>query len=80
MMVGHIWLVVIAFKKSIVWGLVTLLTGFWGSLVFVCLNWERSKKPFWVYVIGFAFIPIAVVPMMMMNPDKFIDRAKTEAR
>lgn len=79
MMVGHIWLVVIAFKKSIVWGLVTLLTGFWGSLVFICLNWQMTKKQFFIYLIGFSMIPISVIPMMMLNPDKFAKGAKEEA-
>lgn len=79
MAVGHIWLVIIAFKKSIPWGLATLFFGIWASLIFICLNWQMTKKQFFIYLIGFCFIPISVIPMMLLKPDKVVDDAKNEA-
>ena len=50
-LLGAIWLLVVAFKKSVWWGLGSLLIPF-VSLVFVILNWQDSKKPFLIQVVG----------------------------
>jgi len=50
-LIGAIWLLVVAFKKSIWWGLGSLLIPF-VSLIFVILNWQDSKKPFLIQVAG----------------------------
>lgn len=50
-LVGAIWLLVVAFKKSIWWGLGSLFVPF-VSLIFVILNWQDSKKPFLIQVAG----------------------------
>jgi len=40
-----IWLVVLAFRESVLWGLATLLIPFAG-LVFVIKFWDEAKRPF----------------------------------
>ena len=50
-LVGFIWLVVVAFKKSVWWGLGTLIVPFVG-LIFAIMNWQTAKTPFLVYLGG----------------------------
>lgn len=52
---GAIWLVVIAFKDSVVWGLVVLFVPF-AALVFVVKNWEKTKASFAAQVIGYTIL------------------------
>lgn len=49
--VGGIWLLVLAFKKSIGWGLASLLIPF-VILVFAFMNLEVTKKPLLIVVAG----------------------------
>jgi hypothetical protein len=58
-LVGAIWLLVVAFKKSVWWGLGSLLIPF-VSLVFVILNWQDSKSPFFTQIVGVALSVIGV--------------------
>ena len=58
--IGAIWLLVLAFKKSIVWGLASLFIGP-VLLVFAIMNWGDCKKPFLIWLGGFALIMVAVV-------------------
>ncbi|MBK8284051.1 MAG: hypothetical protein IPK97_03815 [Ahniella sp.] len=48
--VGAIWLIVVAFKKSILWGFVALLVPL-GNVVFAIMNWP-SQKPFLILIGG----------------------------
>ncbi|HKK04392.1 MAG TPA: hypothetical protein VKA50_00915 [Gammaproteobacteria bacterium] len=50
--VGGIWLLVLAFKRSIVWGLVVLFVPF-ASLVFVVKYWNETKTAFLVSLGGY---------------------------
>lgn len=47
--VAGIWLLIIAFQESIVWGLLYLFVPF-ASFVFVVMHWEKAKTPFLVSV------------------------------
>ena len=58
--VGGIWLLVIAFKTSVWWGLGSLLIPF-VSLIFVIMHWQPSKKPFLIYIAGAVLVIIAVM-------------------
>ena len=49
--IGGIWLLVVAFKTSILWGLGSLLVPF-VSLVFVVMHWQASKNPFLLQLAG----------------------------
>jgi hypothetical protein len=53
MLVGGIWILVNAFKTSIWWGLGSLFVPF-VSLIFVIMNWQDNKKPFFISLIGAA--------------------------
>jgi hypothetical protein len=60
--VGGIWLLVVAFKESVWWGLGSLLLPF-VSLIFVIMHWQVSKKPFLISVAGGVLLGIAAVKM-----------------
>ncbi len=49
--VGGIWFLVVAFRKSILWGLGCLLVPF-VALVFLIKYWNESAKPFLVSLAG----------------------------
>jgi len=57
--IGGIWLLVVTFKKSILWGIGSLLLPVVG-LVFVILNWDLTKKPFLVYLAGIVLLVIGL--------------------
>jgi hypothetical protein len=62
--IAGIWLLVVAFRTSIWWGLACLVIPIAG-LVFVCVHWDKAWKPFLCSVsalivggvIGVAFSP-----------------------
>ncbi len=49
--VGGIWIVVIAFQESVLWGLGCLLIPCI-ALYYVITHWEKTKKPFLIEVAG----------------------------
>ena len=51
MFVGGIWLLVEAFKESVLWGLGSIFIPF-VSLVFVIMHWDVSKTPFLIWIGG----------------------------
>lgn len=57
---GGIWLLVVAFQESLLWGLGCLLIPF-VSLVFVIMNWSESKNPFLVQIAGLVLCVLGVV-------------------
>ena len=57
MLVGSIWVLVIAFQESVLWGVCALLIPF-AILVFVVMNWEKAGKPFLISLAG-------IVPMVI---------------
>ncbi len=71
-LIGWIWLVTIAFKKSTLWG-VGVLIFFPAAIVFAIKNWEESKTPFLIYcgscLASFLvmFLALAVIGGAVMN-------------
>ena len=55
MVVRHFWGVDIAFKDSIRQGLACLLIPYY-SIFYSIKHWEKTKKPFKVFLIGFAIV------------------------
>jgi hypothetical protein len=49
--VGGIWLLVVAFKESVWWGLGSFFIPFVG-LVFAIMHWQVAKKPFLISLAG----------------------------
>ena len=50
-LVGGIWFLVVAFRQSVVWGLVVIFVPF-ASLVFLVKYWREAKTSFFVQLIG----------------------------
>jgi len=48
---GAIWLLLITFSESVLWGLGSLLLPF-VSLIFVAMNWETTKRAFILQLVG----------------------------
>jgi hypothetical protein len=61
-LVGGIWLLVVAFKQSVWWGLGSLIVPFVG-LIFAIMNWQIAKTPFLVYVGGIILCVIGAMNM-----------------
>lgn len=59
MVVGAIWLLVVAFKQSILWGLLSLFIPF-AVLVFIFKYWDKAKQPFLIYLGGAVAIGIGM--------------------
>ena len=47
---AFIWLVVVAFKRSPLWGVLVFLFSPITAIIFAIQNWQESKKPFLVYI------------------------------
>ena len=60
--VGAIWLLVVTFQISVLWGIGSLLIPI-VSLIFVFMNWQATKKPFLIQLVGLALIVIAAMNM-----------------
>ena len=60
--VGGIWLLVVAFKESVWWGLGSLFIPF-VSLIFVIMHWQVSKKPFLISLAGTILLLVAAYKM-----------------
>lgn len=57
---GHIWMLIVAFKNSIIWFLLCLF--FFPSIyIFSLLNWPEAKKPFLTLHFGVAMLIFAIV-------------------
>jgi hypothetical protein len=58
--IGGIWILVEAFRESILWGLGCLFINIL-SFVFVAMHWETTKKPFLIYIGGIGLIIVGVL-------------------
>jgi hypothetical protein len=59
MLVSLIWVVVIAFKDSIGWGIGCLLSPV--ALIYVLTHRKRCKRPLIVFGVGFALYAISLI-------------------
>lgn len=74
-LVSYIWLVIVAFKKSIGWGFAVLLLSPITAIIFANKNWRKSKKPFLIYIttstacfayVGYIFVYLGGLDMVDM--------------
>ena len=61
MAVGGIWILVLAFQDSVLWGILCLCVPL-ASLVFVATHFEDTKKPFFIWLAG---LPIYILGAVM---------------
>jgi hypothetical protein len=61
---GGLWLLIVAFRQSILWGLAYMFVPF-AALVFIIVHWQEAKKPFLVLLLGLALM---VGPVIKMGP------------
>jgi hypothetical protein len=52
-LVGYVWLLILAFSESILWGVGSLLCGI-VALVFGVTRWPETKVPVLIYIAGLA--------------------------
>lgn len=53
--IGGLWLLILAFQTSILWGLGSLIVPF-VSLIFAITHWDEAKTPFLTAVVGVILI------------------------
>ena len=52
-LVGYLWLAIVAFKRSVPWGLLVLLLSPITAIVYSLMHWFEARKAFIVYIISF---------------------------
>ena len=58
--VGGIWFLVAAFRESVLWGLACLFIPI-VSLFFLIVHWPEAKRPFFLQLVAFVMILVAVI-------------------
>jgi hypothetical protein len=69
MLLGAVLFVISAFRESILWGLGVIFLPF-VALVYLILDWPVAKKPFFIWLYGFAFVLAGV--FLLSAPLPFI--------
>jgi hypothetical protein len=62
MIIGGIWLLVVAFQESLLWGLGCIFVPF-VSLIFLIKYWDKAGKPFLIQLAG--IVPFIAGSAMM---------------
>lgn len=52
-LVGYLWLAIVAFKRSVVWGVLVLLLSPITAIIYSLMNWFDARKAFLVYIVSF---------------------------
>ena len=63
-LVGGVWGIVVAFRRSVVWGLCYLFVPF-AALVFLFVAWADAKRAFWVNLAG-----VLMMASVFLLPDQ----------
>jgi hypothetical protein len=73
---AFVWLTVVAFKRSPLWGVLVLLLSPIAAVVFAVKHWQESKKPFLIYAGSAALCFVFVVAMIAMGGFAMMAMAK----
>ena len=57
MVIGGIWVLIEAFKESILWGLGCIFIPL-VSLIFVIMHWDKAGKPFLIQLVGIVLFAV----------------------
>ena len=68
-LVGGVWLIVLAFQESVVWGLLSLFVPC-AQLVFVAQHWQKAKRPALLSLGGYGAFLAACVMIYQLNADE----------
>jgi hypothetical protein len=60
---ASLWLAVLAFRRSVLWGLIYLFVPF-GALVFLYRNWEEARRPFFLGLKGWGVMVTGYVVLL----------------
>jgi hypothetical protein len=63
----HLWMVLLAFHKSIYWGLVCLFGNIFGTLAFSTETWEEQKYVVIIYFASFIAIISSLITMTVQG-------------
>jgi hypothetical protein len=72
MLVGSISLIVLAFQQETMWGCACLFIPF-VALVFTIMYWEKARKPFGIWVIGWVIGVIGLLLGKFMRDGQLVD-------
>ncbi|MGJ7902255.1 hypothetical protein [Lysobacter sp. 1R34A] len=64
-LIGGLWIVVNAFRKSIWWGLGSLLIPF-VAVIFAVMNFAQNKIPLIIYIVGIVLLIVGMPSMSQM--------------
>ena len=53
--IGGLWLLVVTFQTSIIWGIASIIFPVL-TIVFLVMHWDKGKKPFFYQLIGFCLM------------------------
>ncbi len=51
-LIGYVWLVVVGFKRSILWGILIFLLSPFSAIIFAITNWFEAKYSFLLYMLS----------------------------
>ena len=57
--VGGVWVIVLAFRKSVMWGLLCLFVSP-VAIYFAIKNWDIAKRPFLIEIAGIVLLFIGI--------------------
>jgi hypothetical protein len=60
LVVGGLWMVIVAFQESVLWGIGCMVLPFLG-LVFLFMYWQQAKRPFFLQLAGMALVLVGIV-------------------
>ena len=70
---ANIWLLIVAFQRSVLWGLAVFFIPF-AALVFAVMYWQDAKKPFLIMLVASIAMGISLVMVFpQMNTEQFAD-------